>query len=226
MMHEEMFGPLGNVRYKEYAAHVHSSGRHLLTLTEELLLLSQGEAGKLKLDEDHVDLAVVARSCLQILRPAAERGGLRLKILVAPASSCLRADETKMRQIILNLVSNAIKFTRPGGEVSIEIGRSANGGIDLVVRDTGIGMKREDIPLALQPFGRLANPLNHETEGTGLGLPICQRLAELHGATLSIESECGLGTSCTISFPASRRLQFDEVNTSAVPLAERVAHIA
>jgi signal transduction histidine kinase len=225
MMREEMFGPLGNVRYKEYAGNVHSSGRHLLTLTEELLLLSQGEAGKLKLDEGDVDLAVVARSCLEILGTAAEKGGLKLRILASSASP-LRADETKMRQIILNLVSNAIKFTRPGGEASIEIGRAADGGIDLVVRDTGIGMKPEDIPLALQPFGRLATPLNHQVEGTGLGLPICQRLAELHGATLSIESECGRGTTCTVAFPMSRSLRFDGLTTSAVLLTERIAHVA
>jgi len=223
VIRDELFGALGNDRYKEYAAHVHSSGRHLLTLTEELLLLSQGEAGKLKLDEDDVDLAAVAGSCLGILGPAAEKAGLTLKIVAASGSSWLRADETKVRQMIFNLVGNAIKFTRPGGRVSIETGRSAGGGIDLVVRDTGIGMKSEDIPLALQPFGRLANPLNHQAEGTGLGLPICQRLAELHGATLSIDSRCDRGTTCTIAFPTSRTLRFDARNAAAAPLTERIA---
>jgi two-component system cell cycle sensor histidine kinase PleC len=135
---------------------------------------------------------------------AAQKEELTLKSMVPPLLPLIRADETKVRRMLFYLVHNAIKFTPPHGEISIEVSPAADGGIDLVVRDTGIGMKAEDIPLALQPFGRIACPSKHATEGMGLGLPICKRLAELHGAQLAIDSEPGKGTVCKISFPASR----------------------
>jgi signal transduction histidine kinase len=169
-MREQFFGPLGNDRYREYAAHVHSSGQHLLTLTVQILELSQGEAGKLELNETAVDLAAVVRNCLDVMTPAAQKAELTLKDLVPTGLPLIRADETKIRQMLFYLVDNAIKFT-PHGRVSIEASAAADGGIDLVVRDTGIGMKAEDIPLALQPFGRIASPLKHKNEGMGLGLP-------------------------------------------------------
>jgi signal transduction histidine kinase len=205
-MREQIFGPLGNDRYKDYAAHVHSSGRHLLTLVAEILQLSQGEAGKLVLNESAVNLAAAVGNCVDDMTPAAHEEELTLKGIVPPDLPLIRADDAKVRQMLAYLVDNAIKFTPPHGKVSIEASAAANGGIDLVVRDTGIGMKAEDIPLALQPFGRIASPLKHATEGTGLGLPICKRLAELHGAELVIESEPGKGTACRISFPTSRRI--------------------
>ncbi len=203
-MREQIFGPLGNERYRDYAAHVHSSGQHLLTLAAEILQLSQGEAGKLELNESAVDLAAVVGKCLDDMTAAARKEELTLKGLVPPNLPLIRADDTKVRQMLSYLVDNAIKFTPPHGAVSIEASSAADGGIDLVVRDTGIGMKADDIPFALQPFGRIASPLKHVTEGTGLGLPICKRLAELHGAELVISSEPGKGTVCKISFPASR----------------------
>jgi len=203
-MREQFFGPLGNDRYREYAAHVHSSGQHLLTLAVEILQLSQGEAGKLELNESSVDLAAVVGKCVDDMAPSAHREELTLKGIVAPNLPRVRADDAKIRQMLFYLVDNAIKFTPSHGAVSIEVFPAMDGGIDLVVRDTGIGMKAEDIPLALQPFGRIASPLKHATEGMGLGLPICKRMAELHGAQLVISSEPGKGTVCTISFPASR----------------------
>jgi two-component system, cell cycle sensor histidine kinase PleC len=203
-MREQIFGPLGNDRYRDYAAHVHSSGRHLLTLAVEILQLSQGEAGKLELNESAVDLAAVVGNCLDDMTPAAQKDELALKSIVSPRLPLIRADDTKIGQILFYLVDNAIKFTPSHGTISIEASPAADGGIDLVVRDTGIGMKAEDIPLALQPFGRIASPLKHATEGMGLGLPICKRLAELHGAQLVISSEPGKGTACKVSFPVSR----------------------
>ena len=203
-MREQFFGPLGNDRYRDYAAHVHSSGQHLLTLAVEILQLSQGEAGKLELNESTVDLAAVVGRCLDDMTPAAQKEELTLKGIVPPLLPLIRADDAKIRQMLFYLVDNAIKFTPSRGKVSIEASPAADGGVDLVVRDTGIGMKAEDIPFALQPFGRIACPSKHATEGMGLGLPICKRLAELHGAQLAISSEPGKGTACKISFPASR----------------------
>jgi len=205
-MREQFFGPLGNDRYREYAAHVHSSGRHLLTLAAEILQLSQGEAGKLQLNESAVDLAAAVAKCVDDMTPAAHQEELTLKSVVSPQLPLIRADDAKVRQMLFYLVDNAIKFTPPHGTVSLEASPAADGGIELVVRDTGIGMKADDIPLALQPFGRIASPLKHGTEGMGLGLPICKRMAELHGAELVISSEPGKGTVCRISFPASRRI--------------------
>jgi signal transduction histidine kinase len=205
-MREQIFGPLGNDRYKDYAAHVHSSGRHLLTLVAEILQLSQGEAGKLVLNESAVDLAAAVGNCVDDMTPAAHEEELTLKGIVPPDLPLIRADDAKVRQMLAYLVDNAIKFTPSHGAVSLEASQAADGGIDLVVRDTGIGMKVGDIPLVLQPFGRIASPLKHGTEGMGLGLPICKRMAELHGAELVIESEPGKGTACKISFPASRRI--------------------
>jgi two-component system, cell cycle sensor histidine kinase PleC len=203
-MRDELFGPLGSDRYRQYATHVYTSGEHLLTLTGEILQLSQGESGTLALHETDVDLANVLRHCLNVVAPSAEKGGLTLTTTVEPSLPQLRADATKTLQMLLNLANNAVKFTRPGGSISIAVSRSPSGGIDIVVRDSGIGMKADEIALALQPFGRVANPLNHNIAGMGLGLPICRRLAEMHGAQLTIESEPGKGTTCRISFPASR----------------------
>jgi two-component system cell cycle sensor histidine kinase PleC len=166
--------------------------------------LSQGEAGKLELNESAVDLAAVVSKCVEDMTPATRKEELTLKGIVPPRLPLIRADDAKIRQMLFYLVDNAIKFTPSQGAVSIEASPAADGGIDLAVRDTGIGMKEEDIPLALQPFGRIACPLKHQHEGMGLGLPICKRLAELHGAQLVISSEPGKGTACKISFPASR----------------------
>jgi signal transduction histidine kinase len=222
-MREQLFGPLGNDRYREYAAHVHSSGRHLLTLAVEILQLSQGEAGKLELNESAVDLAAAVAKCVDDMTPAARKEELTLKSIVSPQLPLIRADDAKIRQMLFYLVDNAIKYTPPGGTVSLEASPAADGGIDLVVRDTGIGMTAEDIPLALQPFGRIASPLKRGTEGAGLGLPICKRLAELHGAQLVISSEPGKGTICRIAFPASRRI--GSLGTSRVE-AENSAAVA
>jgi signal transduction histidine kinase len=213
-MREQYFGPLGNDRYREYAAHVHSSGQRLLTLAVEILQLCQGEAGKLELTESAVDLAAVVGKCIDDMTPAAHRGELTLKGIVPPQLPLIRTDDAKIRQMLFCLVDNAIKFTPSRGAVSIEVSQAADGGIDLVVRDTGIGMTAEEILLALQPFGRIACPLNHAPEGTGLGLPICKRLAELHGAKLVISSEPGEGTACKISFPASRCINSPAVETN------------
>jgi two-component system, cell cycle sensor histidine kinase PleC len=207
-MHREYFGPLGNARYKDYALHVHSSGKHVLALIDEILQLSQGESGKLTLSEGDVDTAAAIAGCLELMRPMAQESNLKLKAEIAANLPLLRADEAKLRQVLLSLTNNAIKFT-PSGEITVAASLRPDGGIDLAVRDTGIGMMAEDIPLAMLPFGRIASPLKHENEGMGVGLPLCKRLAELHGAEFHIESEPGEGTACTISFPASRSIGAD-----------------
>lgn len=202
-MNNEIFGSLGHRRYKEYVGHVLDSGRQLLTLTDELLLLSQGEAGTLVVNDATLEVAAMLRAAVEVQADAAAKAGLKLGCAAEPHLPLLRADRNKLRQILFNLIDNAIKFTPPGGVVSVTAGL-VDGAIAIAVHDTGIGMRADLIPQALKPFGRLAAPLSDNTAGAGLGLPICLRLAEMHDAALDIQSDVGQGTVCTIAFPPQR----------------------
>jgi signal transduction histidine kinase len=170
------------------------------------MMLSQGEAGTLTLKETDVDLPALLRSVVDTQAGAAAKAGLSLECATPTGLPLLKADRIKLRQMLFNLIDNAIKFTPPGGLVSVTAALS-RGAIAISVHDTGIGMRSEQIPLALAPFGRLAAPLTDPTAGAGLGLPICLRLAELHGAALIIDSAIGGGTTCTLAFPAARTLR-------------------
>jgi two-component system cell cycle sensor histidine kinase PleC len=225
-MREEVFGPLGNRRYKEYANDIYGSGRQLLTLATEIVQLSQGESGALELKESVVDLFRIVDSCVDVLSPAAKEADLQLHTSISRSLPQLRADESKIRQMLFNLVNNAVKFTPPGGEIRIHIAQAGNGDIFVVVRDTGIGMTAEEIQIALQPFGRVASPLHSNKEGAGLGLPICKRMAELHGGSLMIESTPDQGTVCTVTLPASRVVVGAETDVPLERLAEPLAHVA
>jgi signal transduction histidine kinase len=204
-MHSEIFGKLGHPRYKEYAEHILTSGRDLLTLTEELLLLSQGESGTLSLKESEVDVGQIVHALIDLKAAIAGRAGVELQAYVGTDLPLLKADVAKLRQMLLNLIDNAIKFTPAGGEASVTAA-VRDGAIILRVSDSGIGMSAEQVLVALEPFGRIGNALNNNTAGAGLGLPICKRLTELHGATLAIETAPGRGTSCTITFPPARTI--------------------
>lgn len=204
IIREQLFGPLGDECYREYAAHVHDSGRDLLTLSSELSQLTQSEAGELKLHETMVDLTGVISKCVETVLPEATREGLTLTMILSPRLPFLRADGGKVRQMLLSLLDNAIKFTPPQGRIAVEAGTTEDGGVELVVRDTGIGMKPDDIPRAVEPFSVLSPPFSARNPNMGLGLPICRRLAELHGAEFAISSAPDAGTECRISFPPGR----------------------
>jgi two-component system cell cycle sensor histidine kinase PleC len=206
VMRDQLYGPLGDPRYHDYAKHVHSSGRHLLDLIGDILDLSRSEAGVMVLAERDVDIGEMIETCHDLVLLRAETQQLRLVRRIASGLPRLRADETKLRQILLNLLSNAIKFTPPGGTVTIAADRVADGGTVVEVSDTGLGIRAEDLPRAMLPFVRLANPLTRESEGTGLGLPLSKRLAELHGGTLTMTSSEGVGTVCRVHFPAWRNV--------------------
>ena len=153
-MREEVFGPLGNRKYKEYANDIFSSGRQLLTLATEIVQLSQGESGALELKESVVDLSRIVDSCVDVLSPAAKEADLQLHTSISRSLPQLRADESKIRQMLFNLVNNAVKFTPPGGEIRIHIAQAGNGDIFVVVRDTGNrhdGGRNSDRPAALRP---------------------------------------------------------------------------
>jgi signal transduction histidine kinase len=199
----ESLGPLGNPRYKEYAELVHASGSHLLSLINDILDFSKIDAGRLELHEELLDVDEIVRETLKMTRGQADAAGVRMAEPACTDIPMLRADRRRLRQILLNLLSNAIKFTASGGEIRVSAVHTDEG-IAITVADNGIGMAAADIPKALERFGQIDSSLGRKYEGTGLGLPLSKRLAELHGGTLVIESALGVGTRVTINFPPHR----------------------
>jgi signal transduction histidine kinase len=195
-------GPL-TARQRDYVGDIHRAGAHLLGLVNDILDLSKVDASRLTLDEDIVDLGETIAGAVSMVSLGAAEGGLALRSDVAPRLPLVRGDARRLRQILLNLLSNAVKFTPTGGTVTVSAGwRGA--GVALVVTDTGIGMAPEHITIALERFGQVDNRLARRYEGTGLGLPLTKRLVELHGATLTIDSTLGHGTTVTVLLPAER----------------------
>ena len=204
MIATDSAGPQADAKSQDYARDINNSGQHLLQLINDILDLTKIEAGRLDVHDDVVDLALVTESCLSMVRNRAERGGLTIETRLPETDCTLRADERKLKQIILNLLSNAVKFTPAGGTVTIDVTVDAASGCVIRVTDTGIGMAREDIPKALAPFSQVDGGISREYEGTGLGLSITEALIELHGGTLAIDSDVGVGTTVTVRLPAER----------------------
>lgn len=200
---DEMFGPVGQKKYADYAKDIHSSGRHLLDLINDILDLSKLEAGKLELHESEVAVQTVVEQCLTLLRHRAEKSRVRLSSDIEPRLPRLRCDERALKQVLLNFLSNAIKFTPVGGEVTLRVCRVASG-VAISVKDTGIGMSKTEIAVALSAFGQVDSKLARRHQGTGLGLPIAKSLIELHDGTLTVESTPNAGTTMTATFPMSR----------------------
>jgi PAS domain S-box-containing protein len=199
----KLFGDL-NDRYTDYAGDIVASGRHLLGLINDILDLSKIDLGQATLSEGEVDISHAVHSCQRLMFERAERGGVHVQVALPPDLPLLWADETKVKQIVLNLLSNAVKFTERGGRVTITAAILTDGGLTLSTIDTGIGMRSEDIPKAMTPFGQLESTFERRFEGTGLGLPLVQRLVELHGAEFRLESHPGKGTKADVRFPRSR----------------------
>jgi signal transduction histidine kinase len=204
-MRRQLLGPVENPRYKEYLTDIYESGNYLLTLVNDLLDLSKIEASQMELHERPVNVSAVMESCHRLVAQRAATDGVGLSVQMPAQPTTLIADENALRKILINILSNAVKFTPKGGTVALCCETDAAGDVLLRVDDTGIGIAEEDIPRALQPFVQLtANP-NHP--GTGLGLPIAKSLAEMHGGTLEITSEPGRGTSVVVRLPGRRRLR-------------------
>jgi len=204
IMAGEEFGPIGNPRYSEYLNSVLESGRHLLTLINQVLDVAKIEAGRLQLTEDAVDPAELVQAALRVVTATAQRRGIEILADVAETSNYLWADEGKLRQILLNLLSNSIKFTLEGGQIEIVARPERDGSYLFQVRDTGIGIEPAQFKTVLTPFEQIDSYLTRRFEGTGLGLPLCKALAEAHGGSLSLDSTPGEGTTVTVRFPASR----------------------
>jgi signal transduction histidine kinase len=200
IMRQELFGSLGDPRYRRYAELVHESGHRLLDMVNDYLDLSRLDAGKLKLNTQTIEVLRVILDSVRELELLAAKSHVCFSVHVFDGVSFLVADDKRLRQMVLNLLSNALKFTPAGGEISIDIYRRGTN-IAISVCDTGVGMREEDIAIALEPFGQVENRQVANHHGTGLGLPLTKQLAELHGGTLELESHPGRGTTVTILLP-------------------------
>ena len=203
MMSGRMLGPLSD-RYTEYADLIGASGRHLLAIISDILDLAKADADKLSLGEEVVEIGDIANLASQMVREMAERSQVEFTSEVKEPLPQIFADPAKLAQILVNLLTNAVKFTKPGGRVRLTVARCPKQGITFRVEDTGIGMSPEHIPIALEPFGQVDTGLARKHSGAGLGLPLTKRLVELHGGTIEIESEPGTGTVVTVSLPENR----------------------
>ena len=204
IMHEEMLGPIGNARYKDYATDILDSAGHLLELINDILDTAKIEAGEMSLAEEIIDPRNLADSVRRLIAPRAERAKLTLDVHLAENVPALRADKTKLKQILINLLSNAVKFTPEGGRVSLGVEISNSGEFLFLVRDSGIGIAPSDMARAMAPFGQVDSRLSRKYEGTGLGLPLAKSLTELHGGVFELVSEPEVGTTATLRLPAFR----------------------
>ncbi|MDP9127021.1 MAG: ATP-binding protein [Pseudomonadota bacterium] len=200
----QMFGPSGQPQYVEYAQDIYDSGALLLSLINDILDMSKIEAGKRVLAEGVLNVGHIIDSIVRLMAARVALGKLHLHIKVPPTLPAMRGEEKALKQILTNLLTNAVKFTPEGGDITLtaEVGRA--GELLMRVRDTGIGIAKDDIPVALSPFGQIESVLSRKNQGTGLGLPLTRALTELHGGTLEIESRLGAGTTVVVTFPAER----------------------
>jgi signal transduction histidine kinase len=204
VMLAQAFGPLGAARYREYAEDINRSGQHLLNIINDILDLSKIEAGHLELHEEICDAAAIVEACRHLLKQRAELGGVDLRLDIGAPPPALRADAVKLKQILVNLMTNAVKFTPAGGQVVVTAARAADGWFEFTVADTGIGIAPADIERVMQPFVQVENSMARRHGGTGLGLPLARRLAELHDGELRLISRLGAGTTVTVRLPPVR----------------------
>ena len=204
VMKEEVLGSLQNQTYRDYAGDIHASGRHLLTLINEILDLSRIEAGRYELSEEALLLGDIVEESRHLLGLRAKSRGLQVSLEIQPGLPKVWADERAMRQVVLNLMSNAIKYTHPGGEIVVRVGWTARGGQYASVGDNGPGIPEAEIPVVLASFGRGSLAIKTAEQGSGLGLPIVKGLIELHGGTLTLTSKLREGTEVVVTLPPSR----------------------
>ncbi|MDH3230560.1 MAG: CHASE domain-containing protein [Alphaproteobacteria bacterium] len=202
----EMFGSIGDDRYKGYAEDIRSSGLHLLGLINNILDLSKVEANKFQLNEQHIILSDLVADALHLVEGKAQDSGIGLRTEIAETMPALFADERALKQIILNLLSNAIKFTPRKGYVTVSASFDRDRGLFVNISDTGIGISDHDLQTILKPFIQVDSSLARKYEGTGLGLTLTKSLVELHGGVLEIESQLGRGTTVSAVFPPERAI--------------------
>jgi signal transduction histidine kinase len=199
-----MFGPIEVPQYREYVGTISESGNHLLKLINDILDISKIEASSVILSDDEVTLNTVIGSAIAYVTPRAHSGEITIKRDVARALPLLRADESKVKQMLLNLLSNAVKFTPQRGSIQVRARRHGDGGVEISVTDSGIGIANEDLATVFEPFRQVDSSLSRRFEGTGLGLPLVKKMIELHDGMMTIDSKLGAGTTVTLIFPAER----------------------
>ena len=217
LMAKEISGPLGHANYKAYVDDIRLSGRHLLDIIDEILEFSKTEAGNVSLDEVYADLRQVTQTVIRLIGPRAREGGVHLQNDLPADLPLLWCDERKLRQMLINLTSNAVKFTPSGGTVAITA-RYTKDEFTVSISDTGIGIAEHDLPRVLQPFVQVDNQLNRRHQGAGLGLTLVKTMMEKHAGVLRLESSLGRGTRAHLIFPGERT----GVTASPLPLSKVV----
>jgi len=201
-MMSQMFGPL-SAKYVEYATDINRSGEHLLELINDILDVSAIEAGKVELSEARINILETVEAVLTLIRHRAEKEEVALRVHLADNLPDLWADRRRIKQILLNLLSNSVKFTPSGGEVTLSVTEEA-GSVVVRVADTGVGMSPAELEIAMTEFGRVENSQSSQCEGTGLGLPLTEKLVKIHQGAFRIDSEKGRGTTVEVTFPTER----------------------
>jgi signal transduction histidine kinase len=204
---DEMCGPRDPVKYHRYAEDIYSSGQHLLALINDILDLSKVESGAAELHDESIDVRDLVQCALSLVKHGARTAEVDLVMEIGEDLPLLWADERKLKQVLVNLLANSVKFTEPGGVITFKAWCRADSGFVFQVVDTGIGMAAGDIPKALSKFGQIDNALSRKYEGTGLGLSLSKALIELHGGSLDLQSELGKGTTVTVRLPSHRMVE-------------------
>ena len=209
ILRTEALGPIGADEYRDFAGDIYASGAHLLALINDLLDLAKVESGMVELRDTQLDLASVLDDAARIVAKTREAEGVNLVSEPAANLPLFKGDRRKLNQILLNLLSNAVKFTPAGGQVAIRADRRGDGGITISVSDTGIGIADADLVRVMEPFVQIDSALNRAHQGTGLGLPLCKKLTELHGGAFEMESRIGEGTTVRLAMPSARSIVAD-----------------
>ena len=224
VMSGEVLGPMENPTYKEYTDDIHRSGQHLLNLINEILDLSRIEAGRYELNETTLSLCDLASDCIGLIRMKARQKNIRITESFEPDMPTLWVDEKSMRQVILNLISNAVKFTPVGGEINVKVGWTAGGGQYIAVCDNGPGIAEEEIPIVLSAFGQGSIAIKSAEQGTGLGLPIVQAILAKHGGEFVLKSTLREGTEAIAILPAQRVVAGMEAVEGVGPSEKKKRH--
>lgn len=213
IIRKQHLGPVGSPKYMEYATDIHDSGRHLLTIINDILDLARAESGKLVIREQVFDFDAMVKSVFDMMEPQAAEAELAFTLQHTRTALHVRGDERLLRQVVLNLLSNAIKFTPPGGQVSVAVGCNPDTGVEFSVRDTGIGIPSEDLERVLRPFEQVERALTRSHPGAGLGLSYAVKIIEIHGGVLDLASAQGQGTTARFTLPPTR-LAVDDYDDS------------
>ncbi|WP_207215471.1 sensor histidine kinase [Rickettsiales endosymbiont of Peranema trichophorum] len=210
IIEKENFGPIGHEKYKEFITDIHTSGLHLLELIEDILDFSKADEGKLQLAVEPVDLTKMVKVTLRMITPRAETGKITLKDETENTHIVINADSKRLKQVLLNILSNAVKFTPEYGSITVRLGyNKEHTHIVIEIIDTGVGMEAQDIAMAMTPFAQVDNKLSRKYTGTGLGLPLTKKLVELMSGVFEIKSEIGIGTTVVLTFPVSPCVRSD-----------------